>query len=241
MKTTDKRIYTERLPSGPSFDMLLVEGGSFQMGGTDEEAIDREKPIHEVEVPTFYLGKYPVTQGLWEAIMGNNPSGYKGPRHPVENVSWEDVQKFLQRLNKETKQSYRLPTEAEWEFAARGGIHTEEYLYAGSDKLSEVGWYDDNAGNGTKVVGQLLENELGLFDMSGNVYEWCEDDYHDNYEGAPLDGSAWIDRPKRGGSRVLRGGAWGGAARRCRVSDRNHLAPVVRNDFVGFRLVLPRV
>ena len=135
--------------------MLLVEGGSFQMGGTDEEAMDREKPIHEVEVPTFYLGKYPVTQDLWEAIMGNNPSTYKGPQHPVDSVSWEDAHKFLQQLNKETKQFYRLPTEAEWEFAARGGIHTEEYLYAGSDKLSEVGWYRENSGNQTQPVGQF--------------------------------------------------------------------------------------
>ena len=241
MKTTDKRIYTEKLPFGPSFVMLLVEGGSFQMGGTDEEAMDREKPVHQVEVPSFYLGKYPVTQDLWEAIMGNNPSTFKGPQHPVDSVSWKDAQKFLQQLNKETKQSYRLPTEAEWEFGARGGIHTEEYLYAGSDKLSEVGWYIQNSGNQTQPVGRLLENELGLFDLSGNVYEWCEDDYHDNYEGAPLDGSAWIDRPKRGERRVLRGGAWGLQARICRVSFRAHDEPGARSLFVGFRLVLPRV
>ena len=161
---------------------------------------------------------------------------------PVEMVSWEDAQKFLQQLNKETKQSYRLPTEAEWEFAARGGIHTEEYLYAGSDKLSEVGWYEDNAGNGTQVVGQLLENELGLFDLSGNVWEWCEDDYHASYKGAPLDGSAWIDRPKRGGYRVLRGGVGLAlmpviAAFRIASLSRRRYA----RDFVGFRLVLPRV
>ena len=241
MKTTDKRIYTEKLPSGPSFDMLLVEGGSFQMGGTDEEAYDFEKPVHKVEVPTFYLGKYPVTQDLWEAIMGNNPSGYKGPRHPVENVSWEDVQKFLQRLNKETKQSYRLPTEAEWEFAARGGIHTEEYLYAGSDKLSEVGWYRENSGNQTQPVGQLLENELGLFDLSGNVYEWCEDDYHNRFSGAPTDGSAWIDYPKRREYRVLRGGRCRAHARDCRISLRSRRLPNDRHDLISFRLVHPIV
>ena len=127
------------------------------------------------------------------------------------------------------------------EFAARGGIHTEEYLYSGSDKLSEVGWYRDNAGNGTKAVGQLLENELGLFDMSGNVLEWCEDDFHGTFEGAPTDGSAWIDQPKRGGRRVLRGGYWGYQARLCRVSARNLVGPDARIVSLGFRLVLPQV
>ena len=169
METEYKQVQTQTLPSGPSFDMIWVEGGSFLMGGADEEAYDDEKPVHQVKVSGFYMGKYPVTQELWEALMKNNPSTYKGPTHPVENVTWEDAKNFIKKLNKETKQVYRLPTEAEWEFAARGGIHTEEYLYAGSDKLSEVGWYVDNAGNGTQAVGQLLENELGLFDLSGNV------------------------------------------------------------------------
>ena len=235
------KIYTQSLPSGPSFDMIWVEGGAFQMGGTDENASDREIPIHQVNVPSFYIGKYPVTQDLWEAIMGNNPSGYEGPQHPVDSVSWDDAKEFIQQLNKQSSQSYRLPTEAEWEFAARGGIHTEEYLYSGSDKLSEVGWYRENAGNGTQAVGQLLENELGLFDMSGNVREWCEDDFHDNYEGAPKDGSAWIDGPERAESRVLRGGSWLADARSCRVSARARGRPGGRDHFFGFRLVLPRV
>ena len=228
MKTTDTGIFTQELSSGLSFDMLLVEGGNFLMGGADEEAYESEKPIHQVNVSTFYLGKYPVTQELWEAVMGNNPSDYKGAKNPVENVSWEDAKGFIKQLNKETKQSYRLPNEAEWEFAARGGIHTEEYLYSGSDKLSEVGWYSENSGGQTQPVGQLLENELGLFDMSGNVLEWCEDDYHSNYQGAPIDGSAWIDQPKRGGYRVLRGGFWNENARYCRVSLRFHgLRPAI--------------
>ena len=242
MKETDQiKIYTQSLPSGFPFRMLLVEGGSFQMGGTDEEADDDEKPTHEVKVSSFYLGKYPVTQDLWGLIMEDNPSTYKGANHPVHNVSWDDAKIFIQKLNKQTNQSYRLPTEAEWEFAARGGIHTEEYLYSGSDKLSEVGWYSENAGNGTMAVGQLLENELGLFDMSGNVLEWCEDDFHDNYEGAPVDGSAWIDRPERASRRVLRGGFWNDTVRFCRVSSRNRDVPGARFVFVGFRLVLPRV
>ena len=241
METEYGNIHTETLETGPSFDMIWVEGGAFQMGGTDENASDREIPIHQVNVPSFYIGKYPVTQELWEAIMGNNRSGFEGPQHPVDSVSWNDAKEFIQQLNRQSSQSYRLPTEAEWEFAARGGIHTEEYLYSGSDKLSEVGWYVQNSGSQTQPVGQLLENELGLFDMSGNVLEWCEDDFHDNYEGAPVDGSAWIDRPERAGGRVLRGGDWGSRARNCRVSSRTRGGPGGRNRFVGFRLVLPRV
>ena len=241
METEQKDVHIQSLPSGPSFDMIWVEGGAFQMGGTDENASDREIPIHQVNVPSFYIGKYPVTQDLWEAIMGNNPSGFEGLKHPVDSVSWNDAKEFIQQLNKQSGQSYRLPTEAEWEFAARGGIHTEEYLYSGSDKLSEVGWYVQNSGSQTQPVGQLLENELGLFDMSGNVWEWCEDDFHDNYEGAPVDGSAWIDRPKRAERRVLRGGFWNGTARLCRVSIRYAFQPDDRLDNIGFRLVLPRV
>ena len=164
MKTTDKHIHTEILPSGLSFDMIFIKGGNFLMGGKDEESRKREKPIHWVEVPPFYIGKYPVTQELWEVVMGENPSYYKGRRHPVENVSWQDSKEFIQQLNKSIGKNYRLPTEAEWEFAARGGINSEKYLYAGSDKLKEVGWYRENSDNkGTKPVGLLLENELSLF------------------------------------------------------------------------------
>ncbi|MCB0839227.1 MAG: SUMF1/EgtB/PvdO family nonheme iron enzyme, partial [Bacteroidetes bacterium] len=173
--------HLEILPSGLSFKMIYVEGGSFIMGGTDEEAEDREKPIHKVSLGSFYLGQYPVTQALWEIVMKTNPSEFEGETNPVETVSWEDSQIFLQKLNQLTGKSYRLPTEAEWEFAARGGIQSEGYLYSGSDKLKEAGWYGGNSNGQTQPVGQKLSNELGLFDMSGNVYEWCQDWYGENY------------------------------------------------------------
>ncbi|MCB0576929.1 MAG: formylglycine-generating enzyme family protein, partial [Saprospiraceae bacterium] len=164
-------ILTERLPNDIAFDMLLVDGGEYLMGGAEEEAGNDEKPVHRVKVSTFYLGKYPVTQSVWQSVMRDNPSNFKGDNRPVEQVSWDDVQEFLKKLNSLTKQDYRLPTEAEWEFAARGGLHSEEYLYAGSDKLKQVGWYNANSNGETHEVGQKLGNELGLYDMSGNVYE----------------------------------------------------------------------
>ena len=241
MKTELQHIYTEDLPDGPSFDMILVEGGAFQMGGNDKEAEDDEKPIRQVKLPSFYIGKYPVTQDLYETIMGVNPSEFKGLDHPAENISWKDAHKFISQLNKKKRINYRLPSEAEWEFAARGrgGIYSEGYLYAGSDRLKDVGWYrENNKPRGTKPVGRLLENELGIHDLSGNVYEWCEDDYHESYEGAPTEVSPWIDKPKRSSLRVLRGGYWLDLARHCRVSYRRRLAPDFRNNYVGFRLVL---
>ena len=223
-------VHTEHLPSGLSFEMILVEDGSFEMGGSDPEARDNEKPIHKVEVPAFYIGKYLVTQKVWKEMMGNNPSRFKGDNRPVETVSWEEAQEFIQKLNQETGKSYRLPSEAEWEFAARGGIHSEGYLYSGSDKLKEVGWYRENNGRETRPVGQKMANELGIYDMSGNVFEWCEDDYHISYQRAPADGSAWIDHKERGSRRVVRGGYWLDNARNCRVSYRYYSEPDYREQ-----------
>ncbi|HNL39237.1 MAG TPA: formylglycine-generating enzyme family protein [Saprospiraceae bacterium] len=239
-------IYTETFPSGFSFDMIHVEGGAFRMGGDDPEATGEEKPVHEVTVPAFYLGKFPVTQGLWKAVMGNNPSYFKGDLRPVETVSWVDAQGFIKRLNSATEESrkkqglgpYRLPTEAEWEFAARGGAYPEGYLYAGSDKLKEVGWYDENSNNQTQDVGLLMGNELGLYDLSGNVYEWTEDHWHENYkDNPPADGSAWLSADPRA-PRVVRGGYYFYNAGGCRVSYRDRNAPGIRNDGIGFRLAL---
>ena len=235
-------ITLDHLPKGsyieaqevPPFPMVFVQGGPFQMGGADAEAYDDEKPIHLVTVPAFYLGRYPVTQALWQAVMGKNPSDFKGPDRPVEQVSWYDCQRFIEKINAKTNQRYRLPSEAEWEYAARGGALSEAYLYAGSDKLDEVGWYGDNSGGETQPVGLQLPNELGLYDMSGNVYEWCEDDWHDRYQGDPDDGSAWIDRPIRGAGRVFRGG--NGSARFCRVSCRYRGEQEFRYRYRGFRL-----
>ncbi len=234
-------ILTQTLPSGFSFDMIFVKGGVFDMGGSGPDALDREKPVHRVEVPTCYMGKYPVTQALWETVTGaeNNPSVFKGEGRPVENISWNDTKDFLKQLNKQTGKNFRLPTEAEWEYAALGGKHSLWYRYAGSDKLKQVGWFTENSGGQTKDVGLLLANELGLHDMSGNVWEWCEDDWHDSYKGSLGDGSAWVDEPDRGARRVIRGGSSFDGSQSCRPSSRSRGDPTLPYTFVGFRLVLP--
>jgi len=225
----------------PHHEMILVEGGSFQMGNTDEDAYGDEQPVHTVRVPSFWIGKYPITQALCKAVMGeeHNPSFFRGDARPVETVSWEDTQKFIQRLIEQTgRQGYRLPTEAEWEYAARGGKYWKEdnYKYAGSDKLKEVGWFEENSHGETKAVGLKMPNQLGIHDMSGNVWEWCEDQWHDNYKGAPADGSAWVDR-EEGSSRVYRGGSWNNSPLLCRVSSRFNFDPQFRYGYRGFRLV----
>lgn len=229
-------------------EMVFIEGGAFTMGWLNKErdgdGYNDEKPVHEVRVKDFFIGKYPVTQKQWRAVMGSDPPElvFEGCDDcPVECVSWNDIQEFLKKLNAMTaptgKSGYRLPTEAEWEYAARGGNKRKGYLYSGSNNLDEVAWYDGNSGWKTHPVGQKKLNELGLYDMSGNVWEWCEDDWHSNYEGAPTDGRAWADRP-RGGDRVLRGGSWSDDARDCRVADRVIGSPTLRSLSHGFRLAL---
>lgn len=260
MPTQEQTRYTETLKDGTRFEMIQIEGGPYQMGNAEKDASDEEKPVHRVTVPSFSCGKYLVTQELWKAVMGENPSHFQGKDRPVDSVSWEDVQDFLAKLRAETGKPYRLPTEAEWEFAARGGIHSEGYLYAGSDKLSQVGWYGENSPDGAQPVGLKLPNELGLYDMSGNLWEWCEDDWHNTYHRAPQDGSAWIDwedtrtflgklfnkakeplqtastKSRKGSFRVLRGGYWYDDARLCGVSFRFFNRPEGRYPNVGFRL-----
>ena len=234
------RLITEQnLPNGATFDMLLIESGEFDMGGADEEAYDEEKPVHRVTVPSFYLGKYPVTQSVWTAVMESSPSSFKGDQRPVERVSWEDAREFISKLNDMTGKSYRLPSEAEWEYAARGGVllEGEGYLYAGSDNLKQVGWYNENSDGETHDVGLKYPNELGLYDLSGNVWEWCQDQWHDNYEGAPDDGAAWEDRDT-GTYRVLRGGSFTYNSRRCRVASRFSRSPTERSYLIGVRLAL---
>ena len=226
---------TISLPSGPSFDMIHIEGDTFDMGSNENK---REQPVHPVTIPSFYLGKHQVTQALWKAVMGQNPSRFQGENRPVENVSWLDAQGFIKKLNQETGKTFRLPSEAEWEYAARGGIYSQGYDYCGSDKLKQVGWYKDNSNNETHDVGLLLANELGLYDMSGNVWEWCEDDYHGNYNGAQINGSAWVGSPKRGDHRVMRGGNYFDFAEHCRPSNRNGDTPDSRGYLIGFRLCL---
>ena len=211
------------------------------MGGQDDEVRNNEKPVHKVTLPGLYVGQYQVTQLLWKAVMGveKSPSKFQGDDLPVERVSWNDTQVFLEKLNSLTGKSYRLLSESEWEYAARGGQKSQGYKYAGSNKLKEVGWYDENSYGATKPVGLKYPNELEIYDMSGNVWEWCEDDWHESYDNPrkPLDGSPWIDKP-RASSRVLRGGSCFNNADYCRVSYRGHFSPDLRDYDIGFRVAL---
>ena len=216
-------------------NMVYVEGGTFMMGATSEQgsdAYDDEKPAHQVTLSSFSIGRYEVTQEEWEAVMGSNPSNFKGKKLPVEQVSWDDCQTFIRKLNQMTGKQFRLPTEAEWEYAARGGSKSCGYKYAGGDNLGSVAWYTDNSGNKTHEVGKKQPNELGLYDLSGNVWEWCQD-WYGKY------GSSSQTNPKglsSGSHRVLRGGRWNGNAGGCRVSIRLSGTPDDRYNYLGLRL-----
>ncbi len=223
---------------GVEFKMLRVQGGTFQMGATSEQAYDAfdwEKPVHSVTLSDYYIGQIQVTQELWEAVMGSNPSYFKGDnQRPVENVSWNDCQEFIEKLNRLTGKNFRLPTEAEWEYAARGGNKSRGYKYSGSDNPDLVAWYDDNSGDKTHPVAQKQSNESGLYDMSGNVWEWCQDwcgDYSSNSQTNPRGAST-------GSLRVLRGGSWNDIARGVRVSYRGGITPGDRDLIFGLRLAL---
>jgi formylglycine-generating enzyme required for sulfatase activity len=264
-----RTLYTETaLPNHP-FRLHLAPGGTFVMGSTDEDkdAYADEKPAHPVELDPFYIAEFPVTQDMWTAVIGGNPSNFQGERRPVEQVSWYDAVAFCNRLNavkkmpfcyfsdENFKQPYalqgelpnegpvfyksapgalRLPTEAEWEYAARGGPYreAEDYRYAGSDDLAQVGWYTENSGDETHEVGLLLPNALGLYDMSGNVWEWCADWFGD-YPEEPANNPTG---PAEGSYRVLRGGGWIYGAGGCRVSGRSNNDPGNRGNFNGFRV-----
>ena len=223
----------------PDIAMVYVSGGTFTMGATSEQgsdAYDREKPAHSVTLSGYYIGKYEVTQELWKAVMGSNPSRFKGDNLPVEQVSWDDVQEFLRKLNAMTGKRYRLPTEAEWEFAARGGNSSRGYKYSGSNSLGSVAWYYDNSGSRTHAVGTKSPNELGIYDMSGNVWEWCQDWYGGSYyENSPRTNPKG---PNSGSDRVRRGGSRGDYARFCRVSFRDDYTPDYRHYSLGIRLAL---
>ena len=226
------------------FRMMPVAGGVFRMGADEKQgawAAADEKPLHEVALSDYYIGQYPVTQGLWREVTGRNPSNNKaGDDYPVENVSWKDCQEFIKKLNDRTGLAFRLPREAEWEYAARGGRQSRGFLYSGSDDADEVAWHDGNSslgfwkGRRTHPVGQKKPNELGLYDMSGNVWEWCQDRYGPYKDEAQTDPAG----PASGRYRVLRGGSCWRSARICRVSDRDFVGPGYRNVSVGFRLVL---
>ena len=225
--------------NGVTFTMIAVEGGTFQMGATSEQGIDAdddEKPVHSITLSDYYIGETEVTQELWEAVMGSNPSYFKGNMKPVEIVSWNDCQTFIKKLNQFTGKNFRLPTEAEWEYAARGGNKSKGYKYSGSNTINDVAWYEDNSGDKTHDVKTKQANELGIYDMSGNVWEWCQDWYGSNYySNSP---STNPTGPTSGSPRVLRGGSWYYDARCCRVSHRYGSNPDGRGSNFGFRLIL---
>ena len=232
LERTSDKVYRV---GGVEFKMVYVEGGTFTMGATAEQgddAFDDEKPAHKVTLSGYHIGDVPVTQALWKAVMGSNPSGFKGDNNPVENVSWIDCQEFVEKLNRLTGEQFRLPTEAEWEYAARGGNRSRGYKYAGSNNVDEVAWYMGNSGDNTYPVGQKKANELGLYDMSGNVWEWCND-WYGKYGDAPQTNPTGL---ATGSRRVGRVGSWCGSASYCRVSCRNDFTPSYRDDNLGFRL-----
>ena len=224
---------------GVSFTMIPVEGDTFTMGATSEQgsdAYESEKPAHRVTLSDYYIGETEVTQALWKAVMGKNPSSFNGDQRPVESVSWNDCQEFIKKLNNLTGQNFRLPTEAEWEYAARGGNKSKGYKYAGSNTIGDVAWYSSNSNNTTHSVKTKQANELGLYDMSGNVYEWCSDWYDSNYySSSPTTNPTG---PATGSLRVFRGGSWNYYAGYCRVSNRFIISPDSRDNRLGLRLAV---
>jgi formylglycine-generating enzyme required for sulfatase activity len=232
--------FTENLPNGVTLEMVGLPAGQFLMGSpdSDPDARDNEKPQHQVKVNSFAIGKYPVTQAQYQAVMGTNPSRFQNnPQNPVEDVSWNDAQAFCQKLSQITGKTYRLPTEAEWEYACRAGTTTRFYFGDDANQLGDYAWYKGNSQQTTHPVGQKKPNAWGLYDMSGNVWEWCEDDWHDNYIGAPKDGSAWLKNGNDNRS-PLRGGSWYNVPANCRSAYRNF---TYRPDYSlindGFRVV----
>ncbi|MBQ9642029.1 MAG: SUMF1/EgtB/PvdO family nonheme iron enzyme [Bacteroidaceae bacterium] len=244
---TDITTYTV---NSVSFKMVSVTGGTFLMGaqktsssGTnyDADAYDDEAPVHNVTLSNYQIGETEVTQALWKTVMGSNPSFWQGNNLPVEKVSWNDCQEFITKLNALTGKTFRLPTEAEWEFAARGGTKSQGYKYSGSNTIGDVAWYTENSGWKTHEVGTKQANELGLYDMSGNVHEWCQDwsgSYSSSAQSNPTGAAS-------GFLRVIRGGSWDGAnweeedtAANCRVTVRGSCSPTVSFNNLGFRLAL---
>ncbi len=228
-----------------SFEMIDVEGGTFYMGAQkddptetnyDASAYQIESPVHQVSISSYAIGKFEVTQAQWNAAMGNNPSNIQGENLPIENVTWEEVQAFISILNEKSGLNYRLPTEAEWEFAAKGGNKSEEFGYSGNSVLSACGWYYSNSEATTHEVGSKIPNELGIYDMSGNVREWCNDWFGYYY-------SSMEDNPQGaydGNMKVNRGGSWTTPAVNCRNTYRHTDYPYEKALDLGFRLVLSK-
>ena len=236
--TTSTSASTQTITAnGVSFKMIRVEGDTFTMGATSEQGSDTdedEMPVHEVTLSAYYIGETEVTQELWEAVMDANPSKFKGKSRPVENVSWNDCKTFISKLNSITGKKFRLPTEAEWEFAARGGNKSKGYKFCGSSSLGNVAWHKDNSSSETHPVRTKSPNELGLCDMSGNVWEWCQDRYG-SYSSSPQTNPSG---PSSGSECVYRGGGYNSNAKYCRVSYRDSNAPSYRCYDLGLRLAL---
>ncbi|MEH2105451.1 SUMF1/EgtB/PvdO family nonheme iron enzyme [Nostoc sp.] len=242
--------FVEDLGNSITLTMVKIPGGTFMMGSPEGEAERNkdESPQHQVKVPGFFMGKYEITQAQYQAIMGNNPSNFKGGKRPVEQVSWDDAVEFCQKLSQKTKKTYRLPSEAEWEYACRAGTKTP--FYFGETITTNLVNYNGEYPYGsapkgeyrqqTIDVGKFPPNFFGLYDMHGNVWEWCKDVYNDNYQGAPKDGSAWLTG-KNNDIKVVRGGGWFEVARNCRSAFRIRLARADRDSFIGFRVVAAAV
>ena len=222
---------------GVSFNMVHVKGGTFTMGAADgqgSEIKDDDKLAHEVMLSDYCIGETEVTQALWKAVIGYTMSNWRSSDLPVESVSWEDCQAFINKLNKLTGKAFRLPTEAEWEYAARGGKYNKNCKFAGSTSIDEVAWYKDNSADKTHAVKTKLPNELGIYDMSGNVWEWCQDWYGSYESGSKTNPSG----PDSGDYRVGRGGSWFSKATNCCVTQRDFYNPSRGNGHIGFRLAL---
>jgi formylglycine-generating enzyme required for sulfatase activity/tetratricopeptide (TPR) repeat protein len=241
------RCQTEELGNGITLEMVYIPGGTFTMGSPENEKgrepwyKGSESPQHQVTIQPFFIAKYPVTQAQWQAVMGNNPSRFKGEKRPVETVSWDDVVKFCQRLSEKTGKDYRLPSEAEWEYACRAGTTTP--FYFGETITTDLANYNGNTYASepkgvrcgeTTYVGSFPPNAFGLYDMHGNVWEWCADNWHENYEGAPSDGSIW--KEGNSGQPVIRGGSWGNVPGGVRAASRDNYSQDIRGNRVGFRL-----
>jgi formylglycine-generating enzyme required for sulfatase activity len=279
------RYFSEQLDETTQLDMMLIPSGTFMMGQTEAEKEElirlageedyqnyyvRELPRHEVTVPSFFMGKYPITQAQWRVVAGYpkidqdldpDPSNFKGPNHPVEQVNWDDATEFCRRLSQQTNRTYRLPSEAEWEYACRAGtttpFHFGETLsdelanYCPQDRDIDGTLYKGTYGRGiqgnyreeTVDVGNFPANQFGLYDMHGNVWEWCEDDWHSDYIDAPEDGSAWLENDRKTSNRLLRSGSWSYFPENCRSSVRYVIARDIRYYNLGFRVscVLPRI
>jgi len=247
-RNCDAKYLVEDLGNGVTLEMVQIPGGTFKMGSpaTEEGRYDSESRQHQVTVPSFFMGKYQVTQAQYQAVMGNNPSNFKGEKRPVEQVSWDEAVEFCQKLSQKTGHTYRLPSEAEWEYACRAGTTTP--FYFGETITTDLANYNGHYNYGqapkgeyreeTTPVGSFPANAFGLYDMHGNVWEWCQDSWHGNYNGAPTDGSVWTDNDNQTKLLLLRGGSWYDEPDNCRSALRSHYSRADRNHYVGFRVVV---